>query len=146
MYEIKTKTGTEAINKLCSLFFSLECTAFFGAGQTSKQNKTKQQEHKNFLSFLPSYFAIIWGTFTTEHRKQNVIPYGTTRDWLHEILGFYLAALRTIYKPTSIKARLMWLKLLHLGRKHRTYSKIIRQRQGSLYHDQTDEQAAKCQV
>lgn len=49
----------------------------------------------------------------------------------------------TLYKLTSvkIKARLTWLKLLHLGRKHWLSSKIISQRQGSLYHNQGDEQS-----
>lgn len=140
-YEIKNEIRTRAENRLSSLFFPLEYTAFLGAGKTSKLKTRKQGKIKPFPVLSLFTLLPIWDTCTTEHKKQKLCPVRHSKGWTSWIFVFYLAALQTIYKLSSIKikARFMWLKLLHLGRKPWTSGKIICQRHGSLHHEQADE-------
>lgn len=112
-------------------------------GRTNLQTE-KEQKQNTFLVLSPKLLYYLSEKFAQESTRSKVCPTRHCKGVTSWNPWFLLRSpTNYICKLISITARLIRLKVLHLGRKHWTSSKIICQRQGSLYHDQADEQGCQ---
>lgn len=70
-------------------------------GQDKPLNWIKNKNRKLPCPFFQTYLLLVWETCTTENGKQNVVLFGTAKDWLHEMVSTWQLYKLYINRPPS---------------------------------------------